>query len=576
MRQPIEIYPAGEQKPVNRLSKVLGWVLYFGILAVAYWFYLPPFHYQSMEFWGFLLFALVLRLIMSGFSVIKSAVKEGNHWDKEKVKDTAKSLGFLAKIFGIAALAVVLFLIIGSVLGWQLFRANRYGDLLVTQNGDFATDVAELSAESIPVVDKEVAVQLGQRKLGGISDLVSQFEVDESYYTQINYKGSPYRVTPLQYGDFFKWMGNRKQGVPSYITVNMVTQDTQLVRIEGMKYSNSEYFFRYLPRHLRLQYPTKMFDNISFELDDNGTPYYVASTYRYTIGLFGGKEVNGAVLCNAITGECTYYAKEQVPTWVDQLYSADMVLEQLTYNGKYQSGYWNSLFGQKGVLQPTEGYNYIAMNDDVYLYTGITSAAGDESNVGFVLVNMRTKETSYYSCPGAEEYSAMGSAQGMVQDLGYSSTFPLLLNVADRPTYFVSLKDSEGLVKMYAYVDMQQYQVVGTGTTLQEARDAYAKKLKDEAKIDIEAPKEDAPPPKVTTVSGVVESIAPVVVEGNTHYYVKLQQNDRVYSVNITVNEKVPFVKAGDTVSLTVTGEIPQSGAVAVTAFALEQPIPQE
>ncbi len=572
MSEPIEIYPVGEQKQSKWLSKVLGWLVYLVILAVVYWFYLPPIHYQSMDFWYFVLFALVLRLIMSGFTVIKNAVKEETHWDKQKVKTTAKSLGALTKGFGIAALAVVLFLVVGSAFGWQLFRAGSYGDLLTTENGDFAVDVAELSAESIPVVDKEVAIQLGQRKLGGISDLVSQFEVDESYYTQINYKGSPYRVTPLQYGDIFKWFGNRKQGVPSYITVNMVTQETQLVRIEGMKYSNGEYFFRYLPRHLRLNYPTKMFDNISFELDDNGTPYYVASTYSYTIGLFGGKEVNGAVICNAITGECVYYDKEQVPTWVDQLYSAEMVLEQLTYNGKYQSGYWNSLFGQKGVLQPTEGYNYIAMNDDVYLYTGITSAAGDESNVGFVLANMRTKQTSYYPCPGAEEYSAMGSAQGMVQDLGYSSTFPLLLNVADRPTYFVSLKDSEGLVKMYAYIDMQQYQVVGTGSTLQEAREAYAKKLKDEAKIDIEAPKEDAPPPKVTTVTGVVESIRPVVVEGNTHYYIKLQENNRVYVANIGINETLPFMKAGDSVTLTITGELPQSGAVTVSQITVEQP----
>ena len=412
--------------------------------------------------------------------------------------------------------------------------------------------MAEISTENIPVVDKDTASRLGLRKLGEMTDLVSQFEVDETYYTQINYQGNPYRVTPLEYGDAFKWLGNRKQGIPAYLTVNMVTQETTLVRLEqGIKYSNTEYFMRYLPRYLRFQYPTKMFDNISFELDEQGTPYYVASTYSFKIGLFNGRDMDGAVLCNALTGECEYFPKDQIPTWVDQLYRSDMIIEQLTYNGKYQSGYWNSIFGQKGVLQPTDGYNYIAMNDDVYLYTGITSAAGDESNLGFVLVNMRTKETAYYTCPGAEEYSAMSSAQGMVQDLGYSATFPILLNVNDRPTYFVSLKDSAGLVKMYAYIDVQQYQVVGTGTTLQSAKESYAQKLKEEANIDT-APNGDTQKPATVQVKGAVEQIVPAVVEGNTRYYIRLKGDATVYVAEISVNPALPFVKAGDSLTLTV------------------------
>ena len=571
MAEPIIIYPKGEKESKGWVKKTLGWLLYVVILFLGYWFYLPPLHFQSKEFWYFILFALILRLIMNGFSAFRSVFSDEESFSKEKVKSSAKNFGKLSKILAIAAGVVVVFMLVGGIFGWELFRADNYATLLTTQTGDFAIDVAELSDENIPVVDKDVAVRLGQRKLGGISDLVSQFEVDETYYTQINYKGSPYRVTPLQYGDIFKWFGNRQEGVPAYITVNMVTQDTQLVRIEGMKYSNSEYFFRYLPRHLRLQYPTKMFDNISFELDDNGTPYYVASTYSCTIGLFGGKEVDGAILCNAITGESEYYTKDKIPTWVDQLYSSDMVIEQLVYNGKYQSGFWNSLFGQKGVLQPTDGYNYIAINDDVYLYTGITSAAGDESNVGFVLCNMRTKETTYYVCPGAEEYSAMGSAEGMVQDLGYSATFPLLLNVADRPTYFVSLKDSEGLVKMYAYIDVQQYQVVGTGSTLQEAREAYAKKLKDEAKIDITPQEETPPTPQTVTITDVVESCVPVVVEGNTRYYLKLKENSRIFVADIQVNEQLPFVEAGWQVVLTVPKELPQTGVVPVSVMTVKE-----
>jgi hypothetical protein len=355
------------------------------------------------------------------------------------------------------------------------------------------------------------------------------------------------------YGDTFKWLGNQKEGIPAYILVNMVTQDTTLVRLEqGIKFSDSEYFLRDLNRHLRFSYPTKIFDNISFELDEQGTPYWVASTVDFRIGIFSGRDIDGAVLCNAITGECEFYPLNEVPTWVDQVYSSDLLFEQLTYNGKYQSGYINSIFGQKGVLQPTDGYNYIAINDDVYLYTGITSVAGDESNLGFVLVNLRTKETTYYACPGAEEYSAMESAQGVVQDLGYSATFPLLLNVADRPTYFMALKDSAGLVKMYAYVDVQQYQVVATGVTIPEARKAYAEKLKAVVQVDFESTDEEV---ETKTLQGKVKAISSAVVEGNTCYYLQLQEDNRVYIAPISISDLLPFVSVGDQVSLTVTAE---------------------
>lgn len=556
MKEPIILEPATATKP-SVGKRLLGWLIYFLILGGVYWFTLPPIHWRSGQFWEFVLFALVLRLIMSGFSVIKKTFRKYKNGEHPSVKGSAKELGSTAKVTGIIAGVIVVFMLVGSVVGWELFNARSYADLLTTQDGDFSADVAELSLNNIPVVDKDTAERLGLRKLGAISDLVSQFEVDDSYYTQINYKGSPYRVTPLMYGDVFKWMGNQSQGIPAYITVNMVTQETQLVRLEeGMRYSNGEYFMRDLNRHLRFQYPTKMFDNISFELDDNGTPYWVASTVTYRIGLWSGRDIEGAVLCNAVTGESQYFPVSEVPSWVDQVYSSEMVLEQLVYNGKYQSGYFNSLFGQKGVLQPTDGYNYIAINDDVYLYTGITSAAGDESNVGFVLANMRTKETSYYVCPGAEEYSAMESAEGMVQDLGYSATFPLLLNVSDRPTYFVSLKDSAGLVKQYAYIDVQQYQVVGTGNTISSAMKDYAQKLKDEADIEIHAGKtEETTQEKTVTVTGVISAVTSAVVEGNTRYYMQLQDDPAIYILPVTVSDQLPFAAVGQRVTLTVPAQ---------------------
>ena len=334
--------------------------------------------------------------------------------------------------------------------------------------------------------------------------------------------------------------------------MNMETQETSLVRLsDGIKYSESEYLLRDLNRHLRFNYPTKIFDNISFEIDENGTPYWVASTVTYRIGFWNGRDINGVVLCNAINGECTYYEIGNVPQWIDQAYDSAIIIEQLTYNGQYVNGYWNSLFGQKDMLQPTDGYNYLAMNDDVYLYTGMTSVSSDESNVGFVLVNLRTKETVFYECPGAEEYSAMESAQGKVQEKNYTATFPLLLNVNDRPTYFMSLKDSAGLVKMYAFVDVQQYQIVGTGTSVKEALNAFFQELQNNDEIN---PDDDVESNvKEQMVTGVIAEIRSAVVDGETNYYILLQNDTNVYVAAVNINSRLPFAKAGDSVTMVCT-----------------------
>ncbi|MCI8453886.1 MAG: CvpA family protein [Lachnospiraceae bacterium] len=449
--------------------------------------------------------------------------------------------------FGIIALLIV-FMTAANLIGIQFFNATRYRDLILIDSGDFSEDVAEISMSQIPVVDRDTATRLGSRKLGEMSELVSQFEI-ETNYTQINYKGIPYRVTPLSYADPIKWLYNQKKGLPAYIMVNMVTQQTELVWLDsGMKYSPSEYFFRNIYRHLRFRYPTKMFETVSFEIDDEGTPYWVAPTISYRIGWWSGKDIGGAILVNAITGESAYYDKEDVPQWIDQLYDSDLIIAQLDDNGRFQNGYINSVFGQKNVRRTTYGYNYLALDDDVYLYTGMSSVTGDQSNIGFVLVNLRTKATRFYTVPGATETSAMASAQGQVQHLKYSATFPLLLNISDRPTYFVSLKDDAGLVKMYAFVDVEQYQIVGTGQTIDEARKNYRTALNLE---DVEI----GEPFDVLEKAGVVDSLASVVVGGNTVYYFTLKGEDTVYAAAVTVHERLPFLQAGDRISFTCTEE---------------------
>ncbi|MBE6739345.1 MAG: CvpA family protein [Ruminococcaceae bacterium] len=532
---------------MNKFLK--GFIKTLVILAVVfleYWFLLPPINLRSTAFYFFIAVVTVTAFVIGRIGNLFSAAKTVKEVNVNNVKTLSignfKGLKLSTKTTVIICLLLAVLVLVGNIIGAKIFNASKYNTLITFNDGDFVKEVSEIGMDQIPVVDRDTASRLGQRKLGEMSDLVSQFEIEE-IYTQINYKGRPVRVTPLRYGDVIKWLNNRKQGIPAYITVDMASQDTALIRLDnGIKYSKSEYFMRNVERKLRFDYPTKIFDDISFEIDDNGTPYWVASTVEFRIGLFSGRDIGGAVLMNAVTGESKYYTLSEIPSWVDQVFSSAMVLNQLDYNGKYRSGWLNSIIGQKGVIATTDGYNYLAINDDVWLYTGITSVTSDESNIGFVLTNLRTKETKYYPLPGAEEYSAMSSAQGQVQHLGYKATFPILLNVAERPSYFMSLKDSAGLVKMYAFVDVQQYQIVGTGNTVEESRIDYLNKLK---KNDVTLSEE-----KNENISGTVLEIGSAVMDGNTCYFVTLEGNDKVFILPVTLSDRLPFLKTGDVITV--------------------------
>ena len=537
--------PKRERKPVGtplgRTLLNLAVTLVFA--AIYYYVVLPPINLKSEEFYIFVLLCCavygVCAVLTSGF---QGAGAKG-YFDFLKKQCTVPL---------IVAAALAATALVGAVLGWQLFRAKDYRDLLTVQDGDFAAEVEEISYDQIPMLDAESAMKLGNRKLGELADMVSQFEVADDY-TQINYQGRPVRVTPLRYGDLIKWLNNRSQGLPAYLIIDMVTQNVEVVRLdEGIRYTTAEHFGRNLNRHLRLRYPTFMFDDPAFEIDENGDPWWVCPRVSHTIGLFGGRDIIGAVLVNAVTGESAYYETGSVPNWVDHVYTADLIMQQYDYHGAYINGFINSLFGQRDVTVTTEGYNYIAIGDDVYMYTGVTSVVSDESNIGFILSNQRTKDTRFYLVAGAKEYSAMDSAQGQVQQMSYNATFPLLLNIADRPTYFLSLKDAAGLVKMYAFVDVQQYQIVGTGSTVADAQNAYIAALTndDQVEIDEGAIAESGILP---SVDGQIEAIESVVFDGNTRYYFKLAGDPKIYIASISANENMPFLGPGSRVSVMYT-----------------------
>ena len=445
----------------------------------------------------------------------------------------------------ILAGVLVIYVAGGTFVSSPVFNAKSYQkQLTLDKKADFYDDNKTISYQSIPVVDRDSAIKLGDRKMGEMVDYVSQFDVDESY-EQINYNDNPYRVTPLEYSDLIKWFTNRSDGLPAYIRVNMVSQESEVVKLkEGMKYSKSEHFGRKIERHLRANYPTLMFDTLAFEIDDDGIPYWIAPVYEYKIGIFGGKDITGAVLVNAINGDHEYYDIKKVPEWVDRVYPADLVLSQLENYGKYTNGYFNTLLSQKGVLQPTDGYNYVAINDDVYLYTGLTSVSKDASNVGFAMINLRTKESKYYNISGAEEYSAMSSAEGQVQNLKYKATFPILINAGGQPTYFLSLKDDANLVKKYAFVSVENYQIVATGDSVAQAEQAYYALLESNGK------KADAGDFKTNQLTGAISAISEAVVDGNSTYYFKIEGSETVFIGDISLSDRFPLAKAGDVVTI--------------------------
>lgn len=497
-------------------------VLLIPLLAFMLWYvFLPAINLHSFEFWIYLIINLL-------FTVVILLTFDKKYY----------------KLFVVPGILFIL-LIVLKLSSTVIFHSTRYANLINKENSSFEEDIKEASFEQVPTVDRDTAQRLGSRKMGEMLDLVSQYNVSDAY-TQINYNDKPVRVTPLEYNGLLKWVGNKNEGIPNYIIVDMIDGKVELKKLKNnIKYSKSDKFSRNIYRHLRLKYPKDMFFEINFEIDEEGVPYWVAPVYHNTIGWFGGFDVKEVILTNATNGETKKYNIEDVPRWVDRIYDANEIIRQLNWNGGLQSGFFNSIFAQKGVLQTTEGYNYLAIDDDVYLYTGMTSVGADESNVGFVLVNMRTKDAKFYKMSSAEEFSAMESAEGAVQEKGYISTFPILLNIGNKPTYFMSLKDEAGLVKMYALVDAGNYQQVSIGTTVDNVVSTHLGK-----DITNLQPEADEEPTEFLNITGKIMGIESVVIDGNTHYYFLLDNSDKIFIANIEVSENLPFIKIDDEVNI--------------------------
>ena len=532
---------------MSKKALVILAILLIVVLLVAYWWFHPPINIHSTDTWLFVAVFVLLPLFV--FWRAKSRTYETGNSKVDPSRTKAKAFKVASWVPAVIALVGVL----GAVASLSIFPGNaaKYANVLQTQDADFTQDIQQVDYSEIPIIDRDSAALLGNRAMGNIPEYVSQFEIAGTY-SQINYQGTPVRVSPLGYADLFKWLTNRAEGIPAYALVDMTTQDAQIVKLgdRAIFYSRSEPLARNIDRYVQLKYPFYMFDEKSFEIDEDGQPWWICPVQTRTIGLFGGTTIERVVMVNATTGECTDLAIDDVPQWVDRAYPAELLIQQYNWSGKYQDGWLNSWLGQKNVVQTTPGtdgnvgYNYIAKDDDVWVYTGVTSATADNSIVGFVLVNQRTAESHYYPVAGATEESAMQSAEGAVQNLRYSATFPILINVSEQPTYFMALKDNAGTVKKFAMVDIQHYQNVATGDTVAETQKSYQAMLATSGALST-----DAVEANMEEATGVIRSMTQAVMDGNSHFYVTLDGVDGIFDFAIPGQLGIVGYKEGDTIT---------------------------
>ena len=556
--------------PKLALKLLLSFLTTVVVGAVAYYMMIPALNFKSPDFYTF--FILLIAVFTGSFYLFIGAGKKVER--KEYFKKRS-----IVPIIMVAVLVVVM--VVGWLVGSTFFRAKSYSNLVTVQESDFSEDFKDIKYDEVPRLDAATSKVLADQQLGSLSEYKSQYVVS-SVSTQINYQGTPVRVAYLEYADVFKWFNNTKNGLPAYMLIDLVSQKVTAVNCiekfgEGIKYSPTELFNEKLVRHLRFQFPTAILDAPNFEINDDGYPYWITPVLDKTIGLFGGTDVKGAIITDALTGESNYYNIETIRTdstlnWIDVVYNQNLLVEQYNYHGKLSNGFWNSIIFQNDVNVASQGNGVIAMDDDVWVYTGVTSSEADASNFGFILCNQRTKELRYYQKGGAMESSAQESAADAVQNYGYRAIFPILLDIEGQPTYFMSLYGDSYTVKGYALVNLDDKTIVGTGlldteksdvNALNAAVENYIAALKDKNKVDINANADDY---KVTddntsvtdtvnddakTVTGVVTDVKTAVNNGNTVYYLQIENKYYYISVNECMN--VLLVNAGDTVTVTYT-----------------------
>ena len=532
-------------KQKNLLGKIILSIV-SGIIFTSIYFYieLPAINPASPSFWGSLtmvVFSFAYPfLLKKGDGVYRMNKSAGKHGETMSFEINGSRFN---KITVALILIPSVIMLAGSVISSTVFNARAYAKVIEVTEADFATDMKETNeVTNIALMDGNSARYLGNKTLGSVSHMVSQYVVSDRY-TQINYQYTPKKVANLEHADFFKWFANKDKGVPGYVMVDPVNNSAEYMELKTpLKYVDSAYFNHDLMRKLRFEYPTKIFDDfISFEVDDEGNPFYIITCLEPKVFPFGAMDVCEAIVFDPCTGESEIYAVEEVPAWVDAVYSGDLAEQKYNWYGTLSGGFINSIIGNKDCKKTTDDYGYIVIGDDVWYFTGVTSVTSDESNIGFIISNARTGEYKYYPVVGAEEYGAMNAAEGIVQEKGYQASFPSLINVSGQATYIMVLKDASGYVRLYALVNVEHPSIVATAPKQDEAMKAYTALLVEDGIIDSGKLPDSLLPNVVIDIA----DIKTYTVDGNTVFYF-VDKNGYYYKGLLRDFEDMLFFEIGD------------------------------
>ena len=550
---------------VSRLvAGMISAVIMFILILLLDYIFLPSLNFHSTGFWLFVLFVTYVAIIVSAIigNIRKYLAKEEMRlW---KIDTTKEKFAKFFSFYPIATIAILFMLIwivgflVTAVPAWKMFNAIEYSELLKVENGNFSEDIISANSSDIISVDVKTSQQLGDRTIGNIPN-ASWYEVSNEY-NLISISGEEYRISPLEYSGLFQSL--KAGSLPGYVLINAKTQTAKYVELENaMIYSTSAYFSKDLQRHLHRQYPTYIFDKSFFEIDDKGNPYWITSVKTPQIGLRGGLVVKSAVITDAVTGKSTEYAITDLPSWVDHAHSLTYLMKLLHDHYGLQNGYFNfsntkkyhtaydyrdrvkedKNNGQNNEFTPFDGYNsVVTSNGEIMFYTGITPTNRAETIIGFVLISPKTGEAKFYEVSGSEEFSAQAAAEGLVQNLRYSASFPTIINVDGIETYFMTLKDGAGLVQKYALCNVEQYSIVVEADSINEAITKYKNRLKI-ADIENNNSSDDKTSKETAEIIGTVSRVETAQINGYTYYYFKLDNNNTTFISSIENSNNQPL-----------------------------------
>lgn len=453
-------------------------------------------------------------------------------------------------IFSVVGVVALTLLFYSAFGGRTYFHADAYSELIAIHEDEFGEDVGTVDVDTLPIVDKEYGEKLGSLKLGEYPGIGSEFETGD--YSDIIYQGEQYLVAPLEYRGIFKWFNNKATGTPGYIMINKVTAETTLVNITetdglGMKYTPSAFFDQDLQRYAYMNgMSSYRYEGQFFEIDESGNPYYILQYSLPTIFINGGRDIAKTAVINAITGKVDIYDPDQVPAWIESVYPPGLLLTQLNYWGALQDGWINSIFGQRGVLQSSNGKRTIMNDGELFYFTGLTSAGSDESTIGFVYMNTRTKETKLYKFPGATEQAAMSKVLTLLPQNNISTSFPIPINVNDTPTYFIAIKGEDGRILRYVFMSVQELEIYGIEETKSRAYTLYLQSLGSANTDDL------------NEITGEITEITSYVLDGNTIYWIEID-DDKRYMINVASFESdvmMYFIGLGigDDITISIQG----------------------